>query len=138
MNAGFVELFPDGLPPITPLVAGSNGPPSPDPFGDDLDDGGPQPWPQCLRGDIAAGFSLVIYEGGGVEELVACAESRDVAAVYVLADGAWVSYILGAPEFVTQPFRDLFADGLPLMTPLVARSEGPPTADSDGDGLESN
>ena len=49
-----------------------------------------------------------------------------------------MSYILGAPDFVTQPFRDLFADGVPLMTPLVARSEGPPTAGSDGDGLESN
>ena len=137
VNAGFLELFPDGLPPITPLVAASNGPPSADPFGD-LEDGGQQPWPQCLRGDIAAGFSLVVYEGGSVDELEACAQSRDVAALYALSEGEFVSYILGAPDFVTQPFRDLFADGLPLMTPLVARSEGPPTADSDGDGLESN
>ena len=37
-----------------------------------------------------------------------------------------MSYILSAPAFVTQPFRDLFADGLPPMTPLVARSEGQP------------
>ncbi len=37
-----------------------------------------------------------------------------------------MSYILGAPEFVNQPFRDLFAGGLPAVTPLVARSEGPP------------
>ena len=125
VNAGFLELFPDGLPPITPLVVGSNGPPSADPFGD-LDDGGRQPWPECLRGDIAAGFSLVVYEGGSVDELEACAQSRDVAALYTLSEGVWVSYILGAPEFVTQPFRDLFADGLPLMTPLVATSEGPP------------
>ena len=84
VNAGFLELFADGLPPITPLVAGSNGPPSADPFGDDLDDGGPQPWPECLRGAVSEGFSLVVYEGGSVEELVACAESRDVAALYVL------------------------------------------------------
>ena len=126
VNAGFVELFADGLPPITPLVAASDGPPSPDPFGDDLDDGGPQPWPQCLRGDIAAGFSLVVYEGGSVDELEACAQSRDVAALYALSEGEYVSYILGAPAFVNQPFRDLFADGLPLMTPLVARSEGQP------------
>ena len=125
VNAGFLELFADGLPPITPLVAASNGPPSADPFGD-LDDGGRQPWPECLRGDIAAGFSLVVYEGGSVDELEACAQSRDVAALYALSEGEFVSYILGAPDFVTQPFRDLFADGLPLMTPLVARSEGPP------------
>ncbi len=127
VNAGFLELFADGLPPIAPLVAGSNGPPSADPFGD-LEDGGRQPWPECLRGPVAAGFSLVVYEGGGVDELEACAQSRDVAALYALSEGEFVSYILGAPDFVTQPFRDLFADGLPLMTPLVARSEGPPGA----------
>ena len=125
VNAGFLELFADGLPPITPLVAASNGPPSADPFGD-LDDGGQQPWPECLRGDIAAGFSLVVYEGGSVDELEACAQSRDVSALYALSEGEYVSYILGAPDFVNQPFRDLFADGLPLMTPLVARSEGQP------------
>ena len=127
VNAGFLELFPDGLPPITPLVAASDGPPSPDPFGD-LDDGGQQPWPECLRGTVAAGFSLVVYEGGGVDELEACARSADVTALYTLSEGEFVSYILGAPDFVTQPFRDLFADGLPLMTPLVARSEGQPGA----------
>ena len=126
VNAGFLELFPDGLPPITPLIVGSNGPPSADPFGDDLEDGGQQPWPECLRGDIAAGFSLVVSEGGSVEELVVCAQSRDVAALYALSDGEFVSYILGAPDFVTRAFRDLFADGVPPMTPLVARSEGPP------------
>ena len=106
-------------------MAGSNGPPSPDPFGD-LEDGGQQPWPQCLRGDIAAGFSLVVYEGGSVGELEACARSMDVTALYTLSEGEFVSYILGAPAFVNQPFRDLFAGGLPLMTPLVARSEGQP------------
>ena len=126
VNAGFVELFPDGLPSITPLVAGSDGPPSPDPFGEGPGDSGRQPWPECLRGDIAAGFSLVVYEGGSVEELEACARSADITALYALSEGEFVSYILGAPAFVTQPFRDLFADGVPLMTPLVARSEGQP------------
>ena len=125
VNAGFLELFPDGLPPITPLIAGSNGPPSPDPFGDDLDDGGRHAWPECLRGDIAAGFSLVVYEGGSVDELEACARSLDVTALYTLSEGEFVSYILGALEFVNQPFRDLFAGGPPLMTPLVARSGAP-------------
>ena len=123
MNAAFLELFPDGLPPITPLIAGSNGPPSADPFGD-LEDGG-QPWPECLRGAVAAGFSLVVYEGGSVDELEACAQSRDIAALYALSEGEFVSYILGAPDFVNQPFRELFAEGLPSITPLVARSEGP-------------
>ena len=136
VNAGFLELFPDGLPPIAPLVAASNGPPSADPFGD-LDDGG-QAWPECLHGPVASGFSLVVYEGGNVEELEACAQSRDVAALYALSEGEFVSYILGAPDFVNQAFRELYVGGAPSITPLVARSEGPPTAGSDGDGLESN
>ena len=124
VNAGFLELFADGLAPITPLVAASDGPPSADPFGD-LDDGGRQPWPECLRGDVAAGFSLVVYEGGSVDELEACARSADITALYALSEGEFVSYILGAPDFVNQPFRELFAEGLPSITPLVARSEGP-------------
>ena len=112
---------------MAPLVAGSNGPPSVDLFGDDLDDDGQEPWwSECLRGTVVEGFSLVVYEGGSVEELVACAQQRAVTAVYVLADGEWVSYILGAPEFANQPFRELFAEGLPSITALVARSEEPP------------
>ena len=46
-----------------------------------------------------------------------------LAALYVLDDGVWVSYILGAPEFVNRSFRELFADGLPVATPLVAKSD---------------
>ena len=126
VNAGFSERFPDGLAVMAPLVAGSNGPPSADPFGADLDGAAQQPWPECLRGDIAEGFSLLLYEGGSVEQLVACARQRAVTAVYVLADGEWVSYILGAPEFVNQPFQDLYTGGLPPITPLVAKSERPP------------
>ena len=58
----------------------------------------------CLRGDIAAGFSLVAYAGGSVEDLVACAEGRSVTALYVLDGGKYVSYIGGAPDFVNRPF----------------------------------
>ena len=78
----------------------------------------------CLRGAIVEGFSLVLYGGGSVEDLEACARSLDVAAVYALAGGEYVSYILGALEFVNERFRELFADGLPAPTPLVAKSEG--------------
>ena len=38
------------------------------------------PAPECLRGAVAAGFSLVVYEGGSIEDLVACVESRNVTA----------------------------------------------------------
>ena len=68
----------------------------------------------------------MVYDGGSGEELVVCARSMGVTALYALHEGVYLSYILGAPDFVNRAFRDLFADGLPLMTPLVVRSEGPP------------
>ena len=125
VNREFRELYAHGLPAVTPLVAGSSGPPSADPFGDELDESGQVQWRECLRGEIAEGFSLVVYEGGSVEGLAACAQSRNVTSVYVLADGEWVSYILGAPEFVNEDFAAVFPDGLPALTPLVARSPVP-------------
>jgi Leucine-rich repeat (LRR) protein len=135
VNQRFAELYPDGVPPLTALVAGSSGPPSEDPAGDvgRLPSGS-----QCLHGEIAEGFSLVLYEGGVVEELGACAQSLNVTEVYTLADGEWVSYTPGAPESANQAFVELFADGVPAITPLVARGGAPPEAASGRDVEASN
>ena len=119
VNEEFVALYRDGLPALAPLIAKSAGPPSPAPPSDDE----PEFGPDCLRGAIATGFSLVLYEGGSVEALDTCAQGRDISAVYALVDGEWVSYILGAPAFVNAAFRELFADGLAPATPLVAKSD---------------
>ena len=124
VNEEFVALYRDGLPALAPLIAKSAGPPSPAPPSDDV----PEFGPECLRGAIATGFSLVLYGGGSVEALDTCAQGRDISAVYALVDGEWMSYILGAPEFVNREFRELFTDGLPAVMPLVAKSEGPPLA----------
>ncbi len=122
VNAGFRALYPGGVPALTPLVAASDGPASPDAsVGPD----GTPDWSGCLRGEVATGFSLVLYAGGSIDELEACAESRGVAAIYLLDDGAWVSYILGAPAFVNARFQALFADGVPAATPLTVRGEAP-------------
>ena len=91
------------------------------------------PAPSCLRGAVAVGFSLVVYEGGSIEDLVACAEGRNVTALYTLDSGEWVSYIVGAPELVNRSFAGLFADGVPALTPLIARSDGPASPDPSGD-----
>ena len=129
VNRSFRELYAEGIPPLTPLIAGSNGPASPYTGSDGTSDGdAPQSWPACLRGEVVEGFSLVIYEGGGVDDLVACARSLDVSALYTLNEGQFVSYILGASDFVNQPFRDLYPRGLPPIAPLVAKSDGPPEA----------
>ena len=149
VNGPFRELFPDGLPAVAPLVTGSNGPASPYPGsngpaspypGSDgtSDTDAPQSRPDCLRGEIATGFSLVVSGGGSVEELEACASSLGVSALYALNEGEFVSYILGAPGFVNRAFRELYAGGVPSITPLIARSEGTPSAGSGGGGAATN
>ena len=124
VNRSFAGLFADGVPALTPLIARSDGPASPDPSGDEPRAGdATQLWPACLQGEIAEGFNLVVYEGGSVGDLEACAEGVGLAALYVLDDGVWVSYIVGAPEFVNHSFRELFTDGLPVATPLVGKRD---------------
>ncbi|MXY15732.1 MAG: hypothetical protein F4Y57_01665, partial [Acidobacteria bacterium] len=129
VNRPFHELFADGVPAFTPLIVSSEGPPSADPAAS-ADPG--LPWAQCLRGAVAPGFSAVVYEGGSVEHLAACALGRNVTALYVLDGGDWISYILGAPEFVNRPFRELFPGGVPAVTPLIVSSPETPVATTGG------
>ena len=119
VNEEFVALYADGVPALTPLIAKSEGPPSPAPESDAV----PEFGPDCLRGAIVEGFNLVLYEGGSVGDLEACAEGVGLATLYALDDGIWVSYILGAPELVNAAFRELFAGGLPVATPLVGKRD---------------
>ena len=120
VNEDFRALFADGAPALTPLTVKSEGPATAAPLASAVTG----PWAVCLQGEIVEGFNLVVYEGGSVGELEACAEGVGLAAVYALNDGIWVSYILGAPEFANAAFRELFTDGLPVATPLVGKSEG--------------
>ncbi len=89
-----------------------------------------KPAPGCLRGDVATGFSLVVYEGGRVDELEMCAQGRNITAAYALVDGEYAPYILGAPDFVNEAFGALFPEGLAPATPLIARSAGLPATTS--------
>ena len=82
------------------------------------------PSASCLRGAVAEGFSLVVSEGGSIENLVACAEGRGVTALYTLDGGEYVSFILGAPELVNEGFVALYADGIPALTPLNRKERG--------------
>ena len=121
VNGPFGELFAEGVPALTPLVVASEGPASPDPGAS----AAAPALPECLRGTAAEGFSLVLYEGGSVEDLAACARGLDVTALYVLSDGAWVSYVPGAPALANRPFEELFAGGVPALTPLIVNREVP-------------
>ena len=119
VNEDFAGLYLDGIPALTPLIVRSEGPTTGATPAADVT----EPWPDCLAGEIAAGFNLVVYEGGSVDDLAACALSRNITAVYTLHEGEYSSYILGAPEFVNRSFRELFAGGVPAATPLVARRD---------------
>ena len=77
------------------------------------DTGEQQPARVCLSGAVAVGFSLVVSAGGSVDELEACAQSRNITALYVPHEGGYVPYILGAPAFVNAPFRELYPDASP-------------------------
>ena len=123
VNEEFRALFADGVSALTPLTVKSDGPASADPS---RGSGVLWSWPECLRGAIAPGFSLVVYEGGSVEELHGCARSLGITSLYALDGGEYRSYILDAPEFVNVVFRGLFPEGVPVATPLVAVSEGSP------------
>ena len=95
----------------------------------------PAPAASCLRGAVDVGASLLTYAGGSVEELASCAEGRHVKGpLRPHRNGAWVSYIVGAPDFVNRAFRELYADGVPVNTPLLATSDGPASPDTNGEG----
>ncbi len=130
VNARFNALYADGVPALTVLTVSSDGPAIPDPAAPAMS--APRDWPACLQGEIVEAFSLVLYEGGTVGELADCARSLGVASLYALADGEYVPYIVGAPEFVNRRFAELFPDGVPTLTPLVARGEATPASGSDG------
>ena len=119
VNEDFRALFADGVPALTPLTVKSEGPATAAPAASAVTG----PWAACLQGETVEGFNLVVYEGGSVGELEACAEGVGLAALYVLDDGVWVSYIVGAPEFVNRSFAGLFADGVPSATPLVGKRD---------------
>jgi len=121
VNRPFGELFAEGVSALTPLVVRSEGPATPAPATPVVT----EPFATCLLGEIGEGFSLVVYEGGSVGELEACAAGLGVTAVYALVEGEYVPYFLGVPEFVNAPFRALFAAGVPAATPLTVRGEGP-------------
>ncbi len=127
VNRPFRDRFVDGVPALTALVVASDGPPSLDPTPDSgAGNRLTQPWPECLRGAIATGFSLVLYEGGSIEDLESCAQSSNVTAFCTIHDGKYLPYIPGAPDFVNRPFQDRFVDGVPAVTPLIAKATIPP------------
>ena len=84
-----------------------------------------EPAGECLRDLTPARFSLVIYEGGSIADLKDCAVLNDLMAMWDYPDRDWVPLILGAPAFANHRFEDLYPEGLPSPTPLVAQRDLP-------------
>ena len=81
--------------------------------------------PTCLEGLSEARLSQVSFVGGSVSDLEACARSANVNALYHLRDGTWTALFLfpDLPEFLSQPFRNRFLEGLPLDERLIAQRQ---------------
>ena len=75
----------------------------------------------CLTGALDTPISEVSFVGGTVADLVDCSRQLDVSTVYHYEDGDWVALFLNPelPDFLSQPFRDRFRDGLPANQLLL-------------------
>ena len=89
--------------------------------------------PPCLTGLSAERLSEVTFVGGSLDELLGCARSFGLDALYHYSDG-WVGFFLEAPEFLNQDFRNRFAEGLPAGEPLIANREPAPATTSSATG----
>ena len=81
--------------------------------------------PPCLEGLTDERLSEVRFVGGSLSELEACARRLDVSALYHRLDAVWTALFLSPdlPEFLSQPFRNRFPDGLPPGELLIAKRE---------------
>ncbi len=77
----------------------------------------------CLSGLSEARLNSVQFVSGSVADLLDCAQSLGVDALYHYRDGEWVAFFLNAPEFLNQPFRNRFAEGVPAGAVLIAKRE---------------
>ncbi len=84
----------------------------------------------CLSGLTDSRLSEVTFIGAGVGELEACARSAGVDALYHHRDGVWTVLFLfpDLPEFLNQPFRNRFQEGLPPGESLIASRQSPAVA----------
>ena len=76
---------------------------------------------QCLSGLNGHSFGPVHFMGGSLSDLEACARDLSYSAIDHDLDGVWTALFLGAPEFLNQPFRNRFANGIAAGEGLIGR-----------------
>ena len=75
---------------------------------------------QCLSGLSETRLSMVRFGGGSVDDLLVCARSLGVEALYHDGNGIWAAYFLDGPDFINQHFRNRFSEGLQDGQTLIA------------------
>ncbi len=87
---------------------------------------GTDPSGPCLSGLTESRLSLVMFSGGSVDELAACAQSLTVDALYHRTINGWTAFFPDAPSFLSESFRNRFRNGLSTGQALVAKRAGTP------------
>ena len=62
---------------------------------------------------------MLSVAGGSIEDLRSAAQSLGVTTVFTTVDGEFIGFAVNAPDFVNQPFRDAFPDGIPQGTMVL-------------------
>lgn len=68
------------------------------------------------------GFAIVVWGGGTPEALVQAATNKGCppASIWITAEGQFVPYIVGAPDFVNATFVGRYPEGnMPGGTPII-------------------
>ncbi len=79
----------------------------------------------CFDGqseDVDELLRTVEFAGGSLEELEACALEHGLSALYHFDGDSWRGLFFNAPDFLSRPFREFFAGGVPPGTSLTGRS----------------
>ena len=74
----------------------------------------------CLSGLSEVGLSAVTYIGGSLTDLADCARDLSVDTLYNYTDNSWTGFFADYPVFLSQPFRDRFANGVAAGQALIA------------------
>lgn len=62
-------------------------------------------------------MTLTTWSGGGFDAIEEALPTG--SSMWVAVGGELFGYVVGAPEFVNQPFVDLYPDGVPEGTPVL-------------------
>ena len=82
--------------------------------------------PSCLSGLTEEQLSVVEFVGGSVADLETCLRNLNLAGVFHYQQSGWTSLFLDAPQFLSNPLRSRFAQGIAPGESFVVKRSVPP------------